>query len=115
MNIRRNRSKNIRFVADWDIDFPLRQDPEENLKERLQLLLIYGLIAIDIQQIEDILDIILRGIVEPHEVGNHLDHLGELKFREPPVTVLVKLLEDLLDYSARVSLRQLPLPARHFQ
>ena len=113
MNRRRCRSKDIRLVADGDIDFPFCQHPEKNAKERLQFLLVDSLVAVDVQQVEDILDIVLRGVVQPHEAGNHLDHLGKLEFGEPPVAVLVELLEDLLNYPARIRLRQLPHAAGH--
>ena len=82
------------------------------MKEGLLLLLVDNLVAIDIQQIEHILDIILSGFFQPHEAGNHLDHFGKLEFGKPPTVVLFELLENLLNYPARIRLRQLPSPCR---
>ena len=103
----RSQVGNIRLFINLDLDLPLLKHPEEGRKERLELVAVDGLIAVDVEQVEDVLDIVRRGLLAAHQINDRLHHPRELSFTETVVLVVVELAEDLLQQHGDVLLAEI--------
>lgn len=103
---------NISLLGDIYFDILLLEHLEEGLEQRLEFLPVDRLVTVDVQQVEEILDVVLSGLLSPHEIDEGLHHFGELALGEAVVLVMVEFVEDLVEDYRDVLLLQLALPHR---
>ena len=101
---------NISLLGNIHLDILLLEHLEEGLEQGLEFLPINRLIPVDVQQVEEILNIVLSGLLSPHEIDEGLHHLGKLALGEAVVLVLVEFVEDLVEDDRDVLLLELSLP-----
>jgi hypothetical protein len=87
----------VGFLPDFDVDVVLPQQFEESCEQRGEFCAIDGAVAVDVEQVKQVLDVVLSRSLSAHEVDDRLHDRRELTLVETVIAVRVELAEDLLD------------------
>jgi len=78
------------------LDVPIFQNLEEGLDQRIELVLINGLVAVEVQQVENVIDLVLCGLICAYQLAEDPDDLGELVSGQSSVVIFVELSENFV-------------------
>lgn len=78
------------------MDVPIFQNLEEGLDQRIELVLINGLVAVEVQQVENVIDLVLCGLICAYQLAEDPDDLGELVSGQSSVVIFVELSENFV-------------------
>jgi hypothetical protein len=109
----RSQFGKIGLFINLDVDLAFVEDPEEGGEKRSKLVAVDGLVAVDVEQVEDVLDVVRGGLLAAHQVNDRLHHPRELSFTETVVLVVVELAEDLLQQHGDVLRPEVPQGGVH--
>lgn len=99
---------------DIDFDLPFLQDLEEGGEEGLELLPVDGLIAVHVQQVEDVLDVVLGGRLPADQIDDRLHYPREFGLGEAVVLVDVEGVEDFVEQHRDVLFGEVSLRGHGF-
>lgn len=74
----------------------LVEEPEEGGEEGGELLAVDGFVAVHVEEVEEVLDVVAGRLLPAHHVDEGLQHPRELVLRESVVFVLVELVKQFL-------------------
>lgn len=100
-----------------DIDFDLffLQELEEGGEEGIELLSVDGLIAVHVQQVENVLDVVLGGRLPAHQIDHCLHYPWEFCLGEAVVLVDVEGAEYFVEKHGDVFLSEVSFSGHGFE
>ena len=101
----------ISLSFDIDLYVPLLQHLKKGGEQWLELLPIDRLIPIHIQEVEDVLDIVLCGLLSAHKIDDRLHYPWEFRLGEAVVLIDVEFAEYFIEQRGDVRLGEVSLGA----